>query len=562
MSSGTNSITAVLTDHGTVISQKIFDRNKDKFGVTKYIKFKNLTFNYPQFKKVGMGGKLIYRVPRGIVDYSDTVYREEPEEMNNSDVQLAITLHDYQVPIVDNIIEVLNERFCYLLQMDAGLGKTFVAAGVIARLKVKTCIIVSNKILRQQMIDDLNVAFNNEIPLSKSKESIEDINIIVINTALKLPPSYWKQFGLVIMDEVHSYCSDKFMEIFFHADYSKYVLGMTATPERLDSMESVIKLHLGPVRSAELLYSQLESCKPSKFYGRAIKINYYGPDNYTKTIVNKNGIMSPVLMAKQSLQDPIRMTISARFICDLYDSGRNIYVFCQTKAPLKLLRRKIIKMAGRSDEYNKKIKNDTYIVTGDSTTDESNEARSEARIFLTTYSLSSKGLSLPRFDTLIFLTSMKSNMTQIVGRIFRKGSDESIQRLIIDIVDIRTKIKNQWYGRKKEYLSRGLMIEEADIKWNELSSATMNRVLNTINSYQLRDRTIMKELSIKRKKGMIYKSDIIDVVSNIDYDKLINEVSMNSDELSKIDDDIEYNTEIDTEADNYDEYCDDQYYND
>lgn len=491
-----STIIGVLTNSGTVISEKTFESCKQKLIVTKYISFRGLTFKYPQYKKTTINDRVVYQVPRGALSsYSSTVHRDAPDTIDN--VGLQVTLHDYQLPIVNDIHTVLKEKYCYFLQMDAGLGKTFVAAGVINKFKVVTCIIVANKLLRQQMYDDLVTAFGDTVTISKDKKVLSDINLVVINTAVKMPADIWKKFGLVIMDEVHSYCSEKFMEIFFRADHSMYVMGMTATPERLDSMESVAKIHLGPVRKAIDLYNGIESCRPSKFYGRVVALNYYGPDSHTQTVLNKNGVMSPILMAKQFLQDDIRMTVAANVIADLYDSGRNIYVFCQTKDPLKTLRRRILRLTGRDKEYCRKIKKDIYIVTGDSTYDESNEARSEARIFLTTYSLSSKGLSLPRFDTLMFLTSMKSNMTQIVGRIFRKGSDESIERLIIDIVDARTKIKRQWYGRAKEYKARGLDIKKVELDWNKLSGPMLeNIIVNEINSHQIRDQKKITSLGI------------------------------------------------------------------
>jgi hypothetical protein len=51
-------------------------------------------------------------------------------------------------------------------------------------------------------------------------------------------------------------------------------------------------------------------------------------------------------------------------------------------------------------------------------------------------------------------------LEQILGRIFRLGSDTSIKRIIIDIVDVNTPVRKQWDERVKEYIRRNLNIFE------------------------------------------------------------------------------------------------------
>ena len=392
-------IESVLTNYGTLLGPKKFDIIKDRAVIKKYIQFNDMTISYPQYKKVSVESKDYYRVPRNLIPIKECIRDRVPKTIKRT----TINLHDYQEIVVDTVCrDIKKGGHTFLLQMDTGLGKSFVAAGIINKLRLRTCMVVSNKLLMVQMQEDIEKAFGGEITVSRSKNDFEnddvDVNIVCINTGAKLPKSFWEQFGLVILDEVHGYCSDTFMEIFWKADFSQYIFGMTATPTRIDNMQSVLLMHLGPVIKAETIYGQLESCKPGNFHGHVVRVNYYGPEEYTQTITNKNGMMSTVLMAKQFLEDEYRMAMAARIVSELYDLGRNIYVFCQTKSPLKVLRRRIVKMTGRDRAYRKKLKDDIHVVTGDSTQDETKDARSNARVFLTTYALSSKGLSLPRFD--------------------------------------------------------------------------------------------------------------------------------------------------------------------
>lgn len=521
-----NACETVLTDYGTVIGPKKFELIKNKTVATKIIQFKGLKYTYNLHRKLKISGKDYIQVPRGIAPIKMSI-RTSNETWPEGRAVLSLGLHDYQELVVNHSVTALQADQHFLLQMDTGLGKSFVAAGLINKIRMKTCMVVYNKILSQQMEDDLRKAFGDTVTISRKKDKPADIMIIVINTAIKLPREFWATFGLVILDEVHSYCSDTFMEIFWRADFSEYVFGMTATPDRLDRMETVMYKHLGrPVR-AESIYKGLESCRPGNFYGRTVRINYSGPAEFTETVKNKNGIMSPVLMAKQFLNDPHRMTLAAKVLMDLYNAGRDIYVFCQTKDPLRTLRRRIVKSTGLSREQRRALKKDIHIVTGDSTQDQTKDAKSSARIFLTTYALSSKGLSLGRFNSLLFLTPMKSNMEQICGRIFRKGSDETIERIIVDIIDVETPIKKQWYKRHQEYMRRnmevnvfnysytctGIMVnevnKEAVKEVNNMAVQEVNKEIDAnlckvLNSHRLRDPLKMtsEHLDYLAKKGI------------------------------------------------------------
>lgn len=451
-------IESALTDFGTILGKKGFALVKDKAVIHKYIQYNRKTISYPQHKKISVAGAEYYRVPRGLCSIGQCG-RTLPAKILK---KVKINLKDYQEVVVDETESILKEKYHMLLQMDTGLGKSFVAAGLINKLRHKTCIVVSNKLLRTQMCNDLIKAYEGSgsdyIPsISCKKEEDADIVLVVINTAVKLPMSFWESFGLVILDEVHAYCSDTFMEVFWRADYAHYVLGMTATPKRLDGMHSLLFMHLGETMHAKVMYAHLET-SPSNFFGRAIKVEYSGPPEFTKKLVNKNGMVSTIKMAKQFLEDTTRMQFVARIVSKLYDAGKNIYVFCQLKEPLNDLRRAMIAATGGDKKYRKRMRKDTHIVTGDTTQDDAQEAKDTAKVFLTTYALSSKGLSIIKFDALVFLTPMKNNMEQICGRIFRKNSDETIERLIIDIVDTKTSIAKQWYTRKKEYSVRKLPI--------------------------------------------------------------------------------------------------------
>jgi hypothetical protein len=489
-------VKSTLTDYGNLVTQKTFEKLRDKAAATKINAYKKTTHRIPVHIDHYIDGGKFVQVPRGICNVG-FVTRDEPGELSR---RLGMPeLMSYQEEIVTHVSATLAEKSCFYLQMDTGLGKSYVAAGLIATMNVKTCIIVANKSLCKQMHGDMlkaipsvrvvkyDSANDKGIAVTSGKKKVYvpdcDVLIIVINTAAKMHPSFFNHFGLVIYDEVHAYCTDTFSAVFFKADTARYTFGMTATPSRIDGMESVSFLHLGtPVEAASI--SADEEMDAGNFHGTFHAVHYTGPVEFTKVIKSSAGVPSPILMANQFLSDPFRLMLAAMIVIDAYNAGRYVYIFCQTRDPLDILRRRIINVA--PDEFRDLLKKQLFIVTGKSKEEESDMANKDARIFLTTYMLSSKGLSNRRFDTLLLLTPMKSNMMQITGRIFRKKSDEGRRRLIIDLVDDRTFMSKQHSKRVKDTASRNLVQKKSSVSYKDIGIQTSIRnLLRDVDAYNI-----------------------------------------------------------------------------
>ena len=74
---------------------------------------------------------------------------------------------------------------------------------------------------------------------------------------------------------------------------------------------------------------------------------------------------------------------------------------------------------------------------------------------LTTYGFSRRGISLPDMTALVLASPRRHGSTQTLGRILRRGSDESILRVIVDVVDVCTGLKSQSTERKRAYTMKG-----------------------------------------------------------------------------------------------------------
>lgn len=110
-----------------------------------------------------------------------------------------------------------------------GLGKTRIGLNILSKAikhnpNVKYLVIVPTQALQDQwlaQLDERDLSFNGEVQ--------------IINSAVKVN---WKT-TILVLDELHRYGSELFSKIFNVVDY-KYILGLTATFERLDGKEELI----------------------------------------------------------------------------------------------------------------------------------------------------------------------------------------------------------------------------------------------------------------------------------------------------------------------------------
>lgn len=128
------------------------------------------------------------------------------------------------------IKEWLKNKLHGTVVAPTGVGKTRIGLLAIQLLKnkfsnLKILVVVPTEVLQSQweaQLDEWGLSFNCEVQ--------------VINTVIK---HNW-QCDMLVLDECHRYAASTFKEVFERVDY-KYVLGLTATFERLDGKEEIIK---------------------------------------------------------------------------------------------------------------------------------------------------------------------------------------------------------------------------------------------------------------------------------------------------------------------------------
>lgn len=269
------------------------------------------------------------------------------------------------------------------------------------------------------------------------------------------------------------YCSNKFAVIFSKAQ-AACCLGITATPtDRIDKFDPVAQWALGKVIYAEKLPEW--NAANVNFTSEVTRVLYDGHKDYTKILESAAGIVSVPLMVNQLQEDPYRNKLIVAYAIKLYNMGRNVFVFSDRREHLHVLAKVLseykVKFEAPELEDGKKTNNPKRLagvteLMGGSTDKDIERAKNTGRIIMTTYQYSGTGVSINKMNSIILATPRKSNMNQILGRIYRLNSDATVVRHVIDLVDNKICLKSQFYTRKKTYINKlQAPITNVKIKW-------------------------------------------------------------------------------------------------
>lgn len=413
------------------------------------------------------------------------------------DAKLTIDLYENQQLIVEHLCgHVFTEARIQagtataILNLRAGMGKTLIGGGIIAHLKMRTLYIVPKRPLMLQAAKDLRAAFYGEDSISvgvygKSTRdpttvvANQDVTCIVINSALMCDAAFFAGYSIVILDEVHSYCSEQRREI-FRKCATHVVLGMTATSEdRGDGFDPIAHKELafdGIIRAEEV---------PGFTYGdvlfdcHARIINYCGPPEHTLNLTHEaTGRVFTHYMHNQFIGDPYRLQLAVSELIRLYDwtgadAQHYIYVFAEEIEILRCAKTAFAEalLARARDDVVADMdipECGLEMFTGGLRDEKIVDITNSARVLFSTYSYAGTGISIQKMSAILFLTPRKANMKQILARILRRGSDITIPRIVVDIVDKKTVLKYQVMTRKMAYEHYGFECAESQVKYTDV----------------------------------------------------------------------------------------------
>jgi hypothetical protein len=338
-----------------------------------------------------------------------------------------------------------------------------------------------------------------------------DVVVVIINTFRDKDPGWMEGFGTVILDEAHEYHSPQNGKALWLAQ-TPAVLGLSATPlERPDGLDRYVTYHLGPPISAAAIPGFDVSAV--NFRAAVREIVYGGHPDHCETVSTPQGVMSAVLTVDSILGDPYRLRLVAAEAARLYHLHRTaspaeleawglgprpesaatpslpaggvrrhgVFVFAELRRYLPALREALLAHFAPEEVAAPELEEEAFgpaldcpqvstLMGGVAPSAVGDARRAGAHVVLTTYGYSRRGISLTEMTSIILASPRRNGMRQILGRIFRRGSDESIVRQVVDIVDSRTGLRGQATDRRKLYAERGYPSTRLAIDWRDLAS--------------------------------------------------------------------------------------------
>jgi len=157
------------------------------------------------------------------------------------DLTFTGTLLPRQDSVIVEATEQLENYNTTTLWLHPGFGKTVLGAYLSCYLKCKTIIIHTMSTLNKQWFTAFSSFTTAKIWVVGEKEIENPDVVICMDTRItKLSDDYLSQFGVLIIDEAHEWCSTQNRISKLMRFHPKYIIVESATIQKADSMEKVI----------------------------------------------------------------------------------------------------------------------------------------------------------------------------------------------------------------------------------------------------------------------------------------------------------------------------------
>ena len=358
-------------------------------------------------------------------------------------------LRDHQKEPIQKCLNAFENTGGGILSLPCGDGKTACACYLISKLKKKTFVLVHKEFLMNQWIERILGGNDSHSFLPGARVGriqgqvidIEDKDIVIgmiQSISMKnYPLDLFDSFGFVILDESHRVPSREFSKALMKIN-CKYMLGLSATPNRKDGLTQVLKWYIGDIiyqrKGKSTTDSSVEryiyDCS-AEDYSKEIS-GYYGKINSAAMINNIAGFLLRTKFIVSKTVECIR------------EEERQVLILSDRKELLKDLETFLKEEGIESGYYIGGMK---QVCLEDS---------AKKSVILATYQMAAEGLDISTIDTIILATP-KTEIEQAVGRIRPKvGQTNRNTPLVIDIVDdfsifARQAQKRDTFYKKKKY---------------------------------------------------------------------------------------------------------------
>lgn len=330
------------------------------------------------------------------------------------DFEFQGALKQEQLEPFEACVKGLVARLSGIMCLPCGFGKTVLALGVVAALKRKTVVLVHKEFLMAQWADRIRAflprARVGKLQGKKCEAENVDVLVCMIQSVVnkEFDPCIFAGFGFMIIDECHHVAARLFSQVFF-VFRTKYVMGLSATPKRKDSLCPLLHMYMGP-----FLY-QASQRVDEKATVLALK---HRSARAVEGDVKVSAV--PAILTRLCASKARNDLVAELVVALARDERRNIMVLSERVAQLEALRA----ACGLDD---------SRLFVGSMSQAERREAEQSGRVLFASASLCQEGLDLPRLDLLV-LASPLSDVVQAVGRILRPCATK-LPPVVVDVQD-------------------------------------------------------------------------------------------------------------------------------
>ena len=337
-------------------------------------------------------------------------------------------------------VREMSKHDAGILHAPTAFGKTVTAIGMIAKRNTNTLILVHSRQLLNQWQERLRSFLpDTEIGVirggKKKPTGIIDVATYqsLINKKDNTVSPIVQDYGHIIVDECHHVSAPRF-EMVLNEVRAKYVLGLTATPERQDGHQKIIFMAAGPIRH------KVKKSGDEKFE-QEIQIHqlYDTPPQYLTRPEEQPKITD---IYRWIVENEAR---TQQIVSDVIDC---IY---KNRHPIVLTERR--EHAEAINNLLKKCGIDSIVLRGAMKAAERkrvDEHINSAQAIVATGKYVGEGFDLPRLDTLFLAMPIawKGTLAQYAGRIHRE-SDGKTRVRIHDYVDCGLPMLQRMFNKRE-----------------------------------------------------------------------------------------------------------------
>ncbi len=317
-------------------------------------------------------------------------------------------------------------------------GKTFTGLAIAGKLKQKTLVVVHTVALRTQWANEVEKVYGIKAGLIGSGEFNIDSPIVIGNTQslYRNITKISKEFGTIILDEMHHVSSPTFSKI-IDTSHARYKIGLSGTIERKDGKHVVFRDYFGT-----------QVYKPPK-------------ENYMVPTID-------TVRSEVRFLDGARMPWANR-VTALANNNEYRHLIAMLAAAYSVKGHKVLVVSDRVHFLKacaELVGESALCVTGSLGHEDREKYMKEIlsgrkNVLFGTQSIFSEGISVNNLSCLILATPINNEplLTQLIGRVIREHPDKQ-SPIIVDIHLKGETAKRQASNRMGYYMKQGYKIRQ------------------------------------------------------------------------------------------------------